>query len=61
MLRISILLLNGLILVVPLYSQTLEDALGGPDTNMADSTFGQIISYGGVGGRIGQFGARFTF
>ena len=38
-----------------------RDALGGPDTNMADSTFGQIISYGGVGGRVGQFGARFTF
>jgi hypothetical protein len=38
-----------------------RDALGGPDTNMADSTFGQIISYGGIGGRVGQFGARFTF
>ncbi|MFZ2023476.1 MAG: carboxypeptidase regulatory-like domain-containing protein [Terracidiphilus sp.] len=38
-----------------------RDALGGPDTNMADGTFGQIISYGGVGGRVGQFGARFTF
>ncbi len=38
-----------------------RDALGGPDTNMADGTFGQIISYGGVGGRIGQFGARLTF
>jgi len=36
-------------------------ALGGPDTNMGDSTFGQIISYGGVGGRQGQFGARMTF
>jgi hypothetical protein len=38
-----------------------RDALGGPDTNLADSTFGQIISYGGIGPRIGQFGARFTF
>ena len=35
--------------------------LGGPDTNMADATFGQIINYGGLGGRIGQLGARFTF
>jgi hypothetical protein len=38
-----------------------RDALGGPDTNMADGTFGQIINYGGIGGRVGQFGARFTF
>ncbi len=38
-----------------------RDALDGPDTNMADGTFGQIISYGGVGGRVGQFGARLTF
>jgi hypothetical protein len=38
-----------------------RDALGGPDTNMADSTFGKIINYGGIGGRLGQFGARFTF
>ncbi|MGD0735910.1 MAG: TonB-dependent receptor [Terracidiphilus sp.] len=38
-----------------------RNSLGGPDTNMADSTFGQIINYGGVGGRIGQVGARFTF
>jgi hypothetical protein len=38
-----------------------RNQLGGPDTNMADSTFGQIISYGGLGGRIGQIGARFTF
>jgi len=38
-----------------------RDALAGPDTNKADGTFGQIISYGGVGGRVGQFGARFTF
>jgi hypothetical protein len=36
--------------------------LGGPDTNMADSTFGQIISQGtSPGGRVGQFGARLTF
>jgi hypothetical protein len=38
-----------------------RDALGGPDTNMADGTFGQIISYGGVGGRVGQIGLRLTF
>jgi len=38
-----------------------RDALGGPDTNMADGTFGQIINYGGIGGRVGQFGARFAF
>jgi hypothetical protein len=35
--------------------------LGGPDTNMADGTFGQIISMGSLGGRVGQFGARFSF
>lgn len=35
--------------------------LGGPDTNMGDSTFGEIVSYGGVGGRVGQFGARLNF
>lgn len=35
--------------------------LGGPDTNMSDQTFGQIINYGGVGGRVGQLGARLTF
>jgi hypothetical protein len=34
---------------------------GGPDTNMSDSTYGQIINYGSLGGRVGQFGARFTF
>jgi hypothetical protein len=38
-----------------------RDALAGPDTNKADATFGEILNYGGVGGRIGQFGARFTF
>ncbi len=35
--------------------------MGGPDTNMADSTFGEIIGYGGLGGRVGQIGGRFTF
>ncbi len=35
--------------------------LGGPDTNLSDPNFGQIISFGGLGGRVGQFGARFTF
>ena len=38
-----------------------RDALGGPDTNKADATFGEILNYGGLGGRVGQFGARFTF
>jgi hypothetical protein len=38
-----------------------RDALAGPDTNKADSTFGKILTYGNVGGRVGQFGARFTF
>ncbi len=38
-----------------------RDQLGGPDTNKSDASFGKIISYGGVGGRTGQFGARFTF
>jgi hypothetical protein len=38
-----------------------RDELSGPDTNMADATFGQIITNGGIGGRVGQFGARFTF
>ncbi len=38
-----------------------RDALGGPDTNMADGTFGQILSYGGLGGRVGQLGMRLTF
>jgi hypothetical protein len=38
-----------------------RDELSGPDTNMADATFGQIINNGGIGGRVGQFGARFTF
>jgi len=40
--------------------------LGGPDTGLSDSVngvpmFGKITSYGGLGGRVGQFGARFTF
>jgi Carboxypeptidase regulatory-like domain len=38
-----------------------RDQLGGPDTNLSDGTFGQILGYGGLGGRQGQFGARFTF
>ena len=37
-------------------------SLGGPDTNMSDATFGEIVSYGSSpAGRAGQFGARFTF
>lgn len=44
-----------------------RDALGGPDTGLSDTNtqgqniFGLIQSYGGPGGRVGQFGARFTF
>lgn len=39
-----------------------RDQLAGPDTNMSDhNNFGKIISYGGLGGRVGQLGARFTF
>ena len=38
-----------------------RNVLAGPDTNKADATFGQIINYGGLGGRVGQIGARFTF
>jgi hypothetical protein len=44
-----------------------RDTLGGPDTNINDQapnsiqTFGQPTGYGGVGGRVGQFGARMTF
>lgn len=38
-----------------------RDQLAGPDTNPADSTFGQILGYGGLSGRVGQVGARFTF
>lgn len=36
-------------------------ALAGPVTNLADPSFGKAIDYGGIGGRVGQFGARFTF
>ena len=35
--------------------------VGSPDTNLGDSTFGKITGYGSMGGRVGQFGARFTF
>jgi hypothetical protein len=39
-----------------------RDSLAGPDTNKADATFGEILTYSGTpGGRVGQFGARFTF
>jgi len=38
-----------------------RDALAGPNTNLSDPSFGKITNYGGVGGRVGQFGARFTF
>jgi hypothetical protein len=35
--------------------------LAGPDTNSADSTYGEIINYVSGGARVGQFGARITF
>ena len=35
--------------------------LAGPVTNLSDPNFGRIIDYSGFGGRVGQFGARFTF
>jgi Carboxypeptidase regulatory-like domain len=35
--------------------------LAGPVTNLADPNFGRITNYIGGGGRVGQFGARFTF
>lgn len=38
-----------------------RNQLAGPVTNMSDPNFGQIINYGGLGGRVGQLGARFTF
>ncbi|MFP5205839.1 MAG: carboxypeptidase regulatory-like domain-containing protein [Acidobacteriota bacterium] len=38
-----------------------RNQLAGPDTNMADPNFGKILNYGGLGGRVGQFGARFTY
>jgi hypothetical protein len=34
---------------------------GSAVTNMSDPNFGRVINYGGLGGRVGQFGARFTF
>jgi hypothetical protein len=37
-----------------------RDELGGPDTNLSDGTFGQILGHS-IGGRQGQFGARITF
>lgn len=38
-----------------------RNALAGPVTNLSDPSFGKIINYGGIGGRIGQFGARLAF
>jgi len=36
-------------------------SMGGPNTNLGDPNFGKIQSYGGIGGRNGQIGARLTF
>ncbi len=38
-----------------------RNQLAGPDTNLADPNFGKVLNYGGLGGRVGQFGARLTF
>jgi hypothetical protein len=35
--------------------------LAGPVTSMSDPNFGKIMNYTGFGGRVGQFGARFSF
>jgi hypothetical protein len=52
------------------YNVFNRDALAGPDTGLNDTKtvgstkindFGYINGYGGTGGRVGQFGARFTF
>ena len=63
MLRISILLLNGLILVVPLYSQTLEDALGGPDSHeTGQGPHGHLLGdWDGLRSRMLERGVRFDF
>jgi hypothetical protein len=47
---------------IEFYNVFNRDALAGPNTNLGDSAhFGMIQGYGGIGGRQGQFGARFTF
>ncbi len=51
----------NLTLRIEFFNVLNRDALGGPDTNLADANFGKITGYGGPGGRFGQFGARFTF
>lgn len=52
----------NLTLRIEFFNAFNRHGLGGPDTNMSDATFGQIISYASSpGGRVGQFGARFTF
>jgi hypothetical protein len=35
--------------------------LAGPITNLTDPNYGRITNYASGGGRVGQFGARFTF
>lgn len=57
----------NLTLRVEFFNVFNRDALAGPDTGLNDTNsagkkmFGYINGYGGVGGRVGQFGARFTF
>ena len=60
----------NLTLRVEFFNVFNRDALAGPDTGLNDTKtvgstqindFGYINGYGGVGGRVGQFGARFTF
>lgn len=43
------------------YNLFNRDELSGPDTNMSDSTFGEILTNANIGGRTGQLGARLTF
>ncbi len=44
------------------YNLFNRSQLAGPNTNLGDpNNFGYIQNYTGFGGRVGQFGARFTF
>jgi hypothetical protein len=59
----------SLTLRMEFYNVFNRSHLAGPDTNSADinptnpalSNYGKIINYTNGGGRVGQFGARFTF
>ncbi|MGA3081463.1 MAG: TonB-dependent receptor [Terracidiphilus sp.] len=52
----------NLTLRIEFFNVLNRDQLAGPNTNYGDPVhFGMIQSYGGLGGRVGQFGARLTF